>query len=69
MDEKRIKRVKIYGIIGIIYSLVIIGDNLIRKMHIYEIVIACSLFISSIYFVISSNKLNRLNKKKKNSQK
>ncbi len=63
MQESRLKRLKIIGIIGIIYSIFIIIDNFIGNIYKLELIIACSLFICSIIFIITSIKLKRLQPK------
>ena len=63
MQDARLKRLKIIGVIGIIYSLFLILDNIIGKTSKIELFIACSLFICSIIFIITSMKLKRIQPK------
>lgn len=60
--EIRIKRIRIYGILGIIYSTYLFYDYFFKNKITWELVIAMSLFIISIIFILASNKLKRNNK-------
>ena len=67
MQDKRVQRLAFYGIGLIIWSFVIIGDNLLNKIKTWEIVMACSSFCFGIFFLIMHIKLKKLlnNGKKK----
>ena len=52
--EKRLKRLKIYGILGIIYSAYLVYEYLFKDKNTWMLIIAICLFIISIIFIISS---------------
>lgn len=52
--EMRLKRVKIYGILGIIYSAYLVYEYLFKDKITWMLIIAICLFIISIIFIISS---------------
>ena len=54
---KRIKRLKIIGLIGIVYSIFLFIDYFIGEKSKIELIIGCLLFICSIIFIITSNSL------------
>lgn len=66
--SKYIKRLNIIGIIGIIYSIILIADNFLSKIVIWQMALACTLFIFSIFFVIASKKLSERLKKESNKK-
>lgn len=57
--DVRIKRIKIYGILGIIYSAYLTYDYFFKNKITWELVTAISLFIISIIFILLSNRLKR----------
>lgn len=59
MQEKRLKRVLIIGIIGILYSLFLVIDNLLNDISIPEMILAGGLFIFSIFFIIAQKRLSK----------
>lgn len=62
MKEKRLKaiiRVNIYGIIGLIYSLFLLGDYIINSHKTWTLIISLSLLISSIIFIVSASSLKK----------
>lgn len=59
MQKDRLKRLLIIGIIGILYSLYLVIDNLLTEISIPELVIAGILFLFSIYFIIAQKKLTK----------
>ena len=52
--EMRLKRVRIYGILGIIYSAYLLYDYFFKDKITWVIIMAICLFIISIIFIISS---------------
>lgn len=58
----RIKRVRIYGILGIIYSAYLIYEYFYKDKITWMLVISISLFIISLLFIISSLWLKRKKK-------
>lgn len=58
----RIKRIRIYGILGIIYSAYLLYDYLFKEKLTWVLIIAICLFIISFLFIISTFWLKR-NKK------
>lgn len=52
--ETRLKRVKIYGILGVIYSAYLVYEYLFKDKITWMLVMAICLFVISIIFIISS---------------
>lgn len=52
--KKRLNRVKIYGILGVIYSAYLVYEYFYKDKITWMIVMAICLFIISIIFIISS---------------
>lgn len=52
--EKRIRRVNIYGIIGLLYSIYLLCDYFFKNKVIWELIISITLFIISIIFLLAS---------------
>ncbi|MBO5096115.1 MAG: hypothetical protein J6B98_04495 [Bacilli bacterium] len=52
--EKRLNRVRIYGILGIIYSSYLVYEYFFKDKITWMIVMAICLFVISIIFIISS---------------
>jgi hypothetical protein len=52
--ETRLKRVKIYGILGIIYSAYLVYEYLFKDKITWMLIMAICLFVISIIFIISS---------------
>lgn len=50
----RIKRIRIYGILGILYSFYLIYDYFFNKKLTWVLIIAICLFIISILFILST---------------
>lgn len=57
--DVRIKRIRIYGILGIIYSAYLIYEYFFKDKIAWMIVIAISLFVISLIFILSSFWLKR----------
>lgn len=57
--DVRIKRIRIYGILGIIYSAYLLYEYLFVDKITWMLVITISLFIISLIFILSSFWLKR----------
>lgn len=58
----RIKRLRIYGIFGILYSIYLEYDHLFIKKNDLEFILGIFLFICSLFFLIVSIKKNKSHK-------
>lgn len=58
-SDVRIKRIRIYGILGIIYSAYLLYEYLFVDKITWMLVITISLFIISLIFILSSFWLKR----------
>lgn len=56
---KRLKRVKVYGILGLILAIGIVIFNAITHASIWEYTSAVALVIASIVFLVQSDNLKR----------
>lgn len=57
--DVRIKRIRIYGILGVIYSAYLLYEYLFVEKITWMLVITISLFIISLIFILSSFWLKR----------